>query len=275
MPVQGNKVVACIVARMNSRRLPQKALANVDGKPLLQRLVERIQCAASVDEVVICTSSHPDDAILLEKAEAWGAGAFAGDEDNVLSRLIAVGERCQADLVLRVTGDNVLTCPEAIDGMVPHHLEHHAEYTRTNGLPLGVTAEVMTVGMLDRLARLMPDPNQSQYLMLYAFDPGHFRCEVLEAAPDVYRPHYSLSVDTRENLALADRMYRECPAGPGGPRTRDVIALLDADPDTYRVPDDAPVRMPGGATMTYRALLDMMDERAATARAQRREAISE
>ena len=260
------KTIACILARMNSRRLPGKVLAPVAGIPMLERMVHRLRAARTVDQIVICTSSRPEDQVLLEKADAWGVGGYAGSEENVLSRMMDVGERYSASRVLRVTGDNVLTCPVTIDRMVPHHIASGAEYTRTNKLPLGATAEVLSVSMLDRLQALLPHPNEN-HLMPFAFDPTHFHCEVLEALPEVRRPHYSLTLDTPEDLARMDWIHRECHADNAGPSLERVVALLDEHPDLCRVPADAPICMPGGTTMTFGELLVMIDERATQARA--------
>ncbi|MCC6490909.1 MAG: NTP transferase domain-containing protein [Candidatus Hydrogenedentes bacterium] len=265
MTERQGKTVACILARMNSRRLPGKVLVPVEGVPMLERMVHRLRTARTVDEIVICTSSLPEDHILLEKADAWGVGGYAGSEENVLSRIMDVAERYSAALVLRVTGDNVLTCPATIDRMVPHHIASGAEYTRTNKLPLGATAEVLSVSMLDRLQSLLPHPNEN-HLMPFAYDPRHFHCEVLEAHPDVRRPHYGLTLDTPEDLARLGWIHRECPAGKAGPTLERVVALLDKYPEICRIPADAPICWPGGATMTFSALLELMDERAAQAR---------
>ena len=262
----GKAVIACIAVRMKSTRLPRKALADIHGEPMTLRLIERLRAAKTIDEIVICTSTHPDDASLVDLAKEWGVQALAGSEEDVLSRFILAAEQYGADLVLRVTGDNVLTDPETIDHMVTHHIATGADYTRTNGLPLGVTAEVMSVTMLPRLHDLMPDPNQSEYMMLYAFDPDHFHCEVLEAPPEVNRPHYALTVDIPADLELIRRIYAELPAGDSGPRLVDIVAMLDADPNCRTVSDATPIRLPGGKTRSFGEMLVMLSERAERAR---------
>jgi len=259
------KVVACLVVRLKSTRLARKGVADICGKPMTLRLIERLRQAHTIDEIVICTSTHPDDHELLELAQSWGVSAFAGDPDNVLSRLISVAETSGANAVLRITGDNVLTCPETIDRMVSQHFSSRAEYSRTNNLPLGVTAEVLSTSMLKRLHDTMPDPNQSEYMMLYAFDPERFKCMVHEAPENCCRPHYALTVDTPADLALVQRLYAAYPNEPCGPKITQAVAMLDADPDYHGISDDAPIRMPGGTTTTFRALLSMLDERACRA----------
>jgi spore coat polysaccharide biosynthesis protein SpsF len=227
------------------------------------RLIERLKMAKTIDEIVICTSTHPDDAILVDLAQQWGVKALIGSEDDVLSRLILAANLYKADAVIRVTGDNVLTDPKTIDQMVVHHINKNADYTRTNGLPLGVTAEIMSATMLPRLHQIMPDPNLSEYMMLYAFDPEHFHCEVFDAPAEVSRPHYSLTVDTPADLELIRHLYAELSTSDGGPTIRDVVALLDKNPNLlHAISSESPIRMPGGTTITFGELITLLSERA-------------
>lgn len=263
------RVIACIAVRMNSTRLPRKALADIEGKPMLLRIVERLRTAKSIDRIVVCTSSHPDDAVLVELAEAWGIDAIAGNENDVLSRFIAAGTRFDADLVVRVTGDNVLTDPEYIDRLVELQQREMSEYARVAGLPLGVTAEVMTLNMMRVLHAAMGDPSMSEYLVFYAFDPTTYDCSVLIADETVHRPDYALTVDTPGDLELVRRLYRELPSGDAGPRLEAVIELLGDDPSYEGVPAESPIKLPSGVTWTFDEYLRWHGERTELARRSR------
>ena len=55
------RVVALIQARMASTRLPGKVLADLAGWPMLARVVDRTTRAHTLDQVVVATSSDPED----------------------------------------------------------------------------------------------------------------------------------------------------------------------------------------------------------------------
>ena len=59
--------VVAIPARLESKRLPRKLLADVGGKPLLQRVLERCLEAQHPAAVVLCTDSEE----LRDKAGQW------------------------------------------------------------------------------------------------------------------------------------------------------------------------------------------------------------
>lgn len=229
---------------------------------MTQRLIDRLRVAQTIDEIVVCTSTHPDDQVLVEQAGAWGVPTIAGDEDDVLARMEQAAVQFQADVLLRVTGDNPLIDPATIDRMVQHHLETGADYTRVSGLPLGGTVEALSLGMLPRLREAIPDPAHSEYMLLYAFDPDRFNCQILEATPEIKRPYYNLAVDTPEDLGRIRTLYAELDrrAGDATPM-EEVVEILDRmeykgiDPTT-------PIKLPGGHTIPYDEFLSMLEERA-------------
>jgi len=247
--------------------LPRKALADVGGKPLLLHIVARMQMATTVDEIVICTTDREEDKELLRLADDWGVSAVAGNELDLVSRFLLAAEKTSADIVLRVTGDNIFTDPENVDRMVREHIANDAEYTRTSGMPLGLTAEVMSVSMLPRLYDVIPDITESEYLMVYAFDPERFRCLVLDAPADFQRPYYSVTVDTQEDLELVRQLYSRAKCA-FGPDTAEIIQALDQMPGVGRLNSSSPIKMPGGVLMTYDGLLKELKKRSMAARQQ-------
>jgi len=271
MTEKKKKVVVCLIVRMKSNRLPKKATIDICGKPLIVRLIERLKAAKTVDEIVLATSDHPDDAVLLEVAKRCGIQSFAGSQNDVLSRFLDVADKFDADVLIRVTGDNVFVDPEAIDRMVPHHLKTGADYTRTNWMPWGVTAELLSSEMLHTLYDTIPDRNQSEYLTLWAFDPERFHCEVLEAPKEVHRRQYSLTVDTPEDHALACKLFEDLPESPGGPRLEDIVRFLDNDPEYQGISDTSPIKLPHNQRTTFGEFMEMFAERAELARKINRE----
>ena len=60
--------VVAVPARLQSSRLPNKVLADIGGKPMIQRVLERCRQASSIAAVVLCTDSSQ----LKSLAEGWG-----------------------------------------------------------------------------------------------------------------------------------------------------------------------------------------------------------
>jgi len=195
-------VVALVIARMDSRRLPGKAMASVNGVPALAHLFQRLALAKSPASVVLCTTVSAEDDVLVELARQHGVVVVRGETENVLGRMVAACDQYAADVVLRVTGDDILVDPTYLDRSVQHHLETGAEYTSAKALPGGTEVEVFNVSVLRTIAALAQAPEGTEYLTLYVRDHAdQFRCTEVPVPPE-HRRSYALSLDTAEDLEI-------------------------------------------------------------------------
>lgn len=114
-------VVVAVPARLASSRLPGKVLADVGGKPMLQRVLERCLLARRPTRVVLCTDSHE----LCELAACWGVSALltsaacaSGSERiaSVVDQLVGPEGAAQT-LIINVQGDQPFIDPMVIDAM--------------------------------------------------------------------------------------------------------------------------------------------------------------
>ena len=55
-----------IQARISSERLPGKVLEDVSGKPLLSHIIERLKRSKMIDQIVLATSTNPEDTVLKD-----------------------------------------------------------------------------------------------------------------------------------------------------------------------------------------------------------------
>jgi spore coat polysaccharide biosynthesis protein SpsF len=228
------KVVTLIQARVKSTRLPQKVLLPVEHKLLIEHVMERLKRAETPAATLVCTSTHPDDRVLIEIAERNKIGWFAGSEEDVLDRFIQAAEKSQADVVVRTTGENPLTDPFYLDRAVQEHLKHGAEYTSVEGLPSGVRAEVIDTTALRKAHRLADNPGKSEYMTLY-FREDFFKVHLIEVEEKLKRPQYRLTVDTPQDIELIREIYKAL-YNPGEIiQIEEVIRFLDKHPELVAI----------------------------------------
>ncbi len=65
-------IIVAVPARLESSRLPNKVLADISGKPMLQRVLERCSCAQQPIATVLCT----DNQLLVDLAKDLGFPAL-------------------------------------------------------------------------------------------------------------------------------------------------------------------------------------------------------
>jgi len=95
-----------IPARMTSSRLPGKPLADIGGKPMIVRVLERAK-AAGIGEAVVATDSETI-AAAVEKAGGRAAMTRAdhlSGSDRIYEALEALDPERRVDLIVNVQGD--------------------------------------------------------------------------------------------------------------------------------------------------------------------------
>lgn len=196
------RVWVLVVARMQSSRLPGKALVDVGGMPALAHLLQRLRQARVPERVVLCTTKESSDDPLARLAEHYGISVYRGHTEDVLARMLGAIDNHAVDAVVRVTGDDILIDPDYLDRAVEHHLTVNAEYTDMKRLPSGTEVEVFDSALLRLLALLAQDSNGTEYLTAYVVHHGdQFR----HAVGPVDQPHqlnWRLTLDTPEDLAV-------------------------------------------------------------------------
>lgn len=192
------KNIACVIARTYSNRLHKKVLKQINGYTLIEYIINKIKKSKLVDDVYLCTSIDKEDSILLEIAEKNNIKGYAGSRESVIDRMLDVARIERADNVIRITGDNIFTDEVYLDLMLKYHAKNDAEYTRTEYLPMGITGEIIKVSALKKCYHEM-NPNDSQYLLLYMFQPSIYKCQVLIPENHHQHPEWTLTVDTSED----------------------------------------------------------------------------
>jgi glutamate-1-semialdehyde 2,1-aminomutase/spore coat polysaccharide biosynthesis protein SpsF len=226
------KTVAIIQARMSSSRLPGKVLADIAGRPMLQRVVERVRRARLVDEVVVATSTSPADDAVAALCAAWAIPCSRGDERNVLDRYRRAADASGADVVVRITADCPLIDPRVIDRVVRlFHGEQvdYASNTLRCTYPDGLDVEVFTRAALERAHREATRPSEREHVTPYLRLSGQFSTlnVVGDEYPDAHEQRWT--VDEPADLEFVRQVYGQFNGG-GDFGYLDVLALLDRQP---------------------------------------------
>lgn len=107
------KIVGIIPARLGSTRLPQKVLALIAGKPMIQHVWGQVIQAKKLDDVIVAC----DDEKIVKCVEAVGGKAMLTDPNhpNGSARVAEVAGKIQADVIINIQGDEPTMHPESID----------------------------------------------------------------------------------------------------------------------------------------------------------------
>jgi spore coat polysaccharide biosynthesis protein SpsF len=149
-------VAGVILARMGSTRFPNKILSLINGKTILELIIDRVkQCKACEIEIVLATTKDHSDDSLSSYAKNLGIEVFRGETTDVLSRAINAGKSVGGTHLLRLNGDCPLVEPELIDEALISLITKRFEVISSkgqNGIPYGVSVEIAELNLLNSLS---------------------------------------------------------------------------------------------------------------------------
>ena len=110
------KVVAIIPARLESSRLPNKALVDILGLPMIVHVFKRCLMARSLDSVYVAT----DNDKIRKTVERYGGKVImtSPDHQTGTDRIAEAAQHIEADIIVNVQGDEALVNPVHIDKAV-------------------------------------------------------------------------------------------------------------------------------------------------------------
>lgn len=231
-------IAAIIQARMGSARLPGKTLADLAGKPLLQRVIERSVSIPRVEQVVVATTKLTEDDPVADCVVACGATVYRGSPDDVLDRFVQAARQVDAKVIVRITADNPFVDPAVCDLVLGEFLRlaPDVDYV-TNTLeptwPDGLDVEVFSRAALERAGREARLPSEREHVTPYIYThPDRFRIVKVKHASDLSGLRWT--VDYPQDLVFARAVYERLDDGSifG---TSEIISLLEAQPELAEI----------------------------------------
>lgn len=124
-------VLGIIPVRLDSTRLPRKALLKIQGIPAIVHTYMRAKEAKLLSTVVVATDSDE----IIDTCDKYGVDTVkTGVHANGTNRIYEVIKgRPPCDIVVNIQGDEVLVSPDHIDAIV------RAAIQDNNGVTIGVT----------------------------------------------------------------------------------------------------------------------------------------
>ena len=232
------KVLVVIQARMSSTRLPGKTLMPLAGRPLLERMIERVLAARTPSDVVVATTEDDVDDEIVRVAAAAAVPCFRGHPTDLLDRHYAAARARGAEVVVKIPSDCPLIDPAVIDRVIGHYLERAGSVDFVSNLhpatyPDGNDVEVMPIDVLERAWRRAEAPHEREHTTPFIWErPEEFRIAnvVWETGLD-YSLSHRWTIDYAEDYAFLSAVYDALHSEERHFTLADVLALLARRPD--------------------------------------------
>ncbi len=198
---------AIVFSRMTSKRLPGKAMIQISGKTLLERVIERTKQIKNIEHFCIATSNNQEDDKIALFAKQNKINLYRGSLNNVISRALEASKKYQYDSFLRICGDRPFFDVDIYDKMISIH--KNGKYDLTTNIfprtvPPGLTGEIIDVKSLDKVSKFTSDLLDREHVTRYYYNNSEkfkiFNCDFLHKKENL---KLRLVVDNEDDLNRA------------------------------------------------------------------------
>lgn len=214
------KIVLAIQARLESTRLPNKALLKINGLPLIDHIIKQVT-VSTVNEVCLTTSEAEIDSQLTQHFSNQKLRSFRGPVDDIITRLSRAAEQTESDYLVRVWGDCPFVCADIIDSMLDYTFANNLCFLSNSEInnrsfPPGLDVEIYRSDLLKKM-NLDADVSLREFPIEYIKsklsrqDYAFFHSGNSSSLPTM-NPTIHLTIDYKEDLAAAEVIFAElCP----------------------------------------------------------------
>lgn len=234
-------VNAIIQARRGSTRFPGKVFADIDGRPLLWHVVNRLRYVDSIDDIVVATTTNALD----DDIETWcrdeGVKCFRGNEEDVLDRYYHASCAYPSDVIVRITADDPFKEPGVIEKVIRKLMDEGHDLVTNNfpvSFPEGLDCEAFTIKVLKLMEESTDDPFEREHVTQYVYhNPDKF--SIGNVANDRDLSSYRWTIDNKEDYEMVKAVYACRQSGSNGILLMDeILRILDANPQISKINSD-------------------------------------
>lgn len=236
-------------ARVGSSRLHAKVLKELCGKTVLEHDVARIRQAERVQDIIIATTTNPEDEAIAAVARRCQTRVFKGSEQDVLDRYYQAAKAFEVDHIIRITSDCPLIDPFVIDEVIRCYEQGHYDII-TNvpnewekmSYPRGLDLEIFSFAWLERAWLEAKDAYDREHVSPYIYDHAqtryYYRC-------DKDYSMYRWTLDTEADWQVIRHIYEHFYHGKHDFYFEDIVAYMEAHPEIAAVNADVVQKLRG------------------------------
>ncbi|AEA34607.1 cytidylyltransferase domain-containing protein [Hippea maritima] len=211
------RVVAFIVARLSSSRLPRKQLKKIGSRRLLDWTIDSVKKSRYVDDIVIATTQEEDNKPLIDIAKEHRIDIFLydGDINDVVGRLTKAAGVYKAGIPILISGDCPLIWSPSLDKLIEKILSDKdldfVGFCPKDKKPIIHEGMGVFRRKCWELANKLSDkPNLREHQFpIVGLRPDLFKVGCVYDDEIFYKVKHRVSVDTLADLEFMNTVYNE------------------------------------------------------------------
>lgn len=225
-----------ITVRKDSSRLPNKAVREILGWPVLTMVIKRAKLAQKFDAVVVCTTTRPVDDEVEVIARENGAEVFRGSLEDKLARWNGAAKQFGIDYIVTFDGDDLFCEPKLLDMGAEQITTRGLDFIEApQGLICGAFTYAFTANALDKVCAIK-DSEDTEMMWTYFKDTGLFKTGVLEHVPPIYfRDDIRSTLDYPEDFAFFTKIFEHFQCINNDVDLVDIVKYLQDNPEIAKI----------------------------------------
>ena len=230
-------IAAIIQARRGSTRLPDKVFLDLEGKPLIWHVFNRIKDSKFITQYILATTVEEKDNELEKWAIENNILVYRGSENDVLDRYYQAAKKFEADIVVRITADDPLKDLTVLDSVINELLISNVDFAFNNNpvsYPEGMDVEVFKFSALEIANNNSFDLFEREHVtQFFHRNPKLFSSKNISYYKDF--SYLRWTIDTPQDYKLTKLIYKNLYNINNKFDFQDVLKLLEFNPELAHI----------------------------------------
>ena len=215
-----NNTKIIIQARTGSTRLPRKMiLPFYENEGIFSLLLKKLTSAFDKNDIILATSTNPNNDILVEIAERYEVNYYRGSENDVLQRFIDAAKEFGAENIIRVCADNPFLDAFYIEQLIEKFEKFNCDYLSyitSDGTPsikthYGFWAEAVKLSALEKVRELTNENLYHEHVTNFIYaNRDIFDVNFFEIIPQIDKhKDIRLTIDTQVDFDIQKEIFNK------------------------------------------------------------------
>jgi spore coat polysaccharide biosynthesis protein SpsF len=217
-----NNFILIIQARYGSSRFRGKIMADICGKPLISRILQRVKKVKKIKKIIIATTKRKEDDILLDIAKQHKVEIFRGSENDLVDRYYKAVNKMNFKHILRLPADNALPEPSEYNRLINYHLSSKNDFSSNlinfmgNEYPDGIGIEMFTFKSLKKIWKYEKRKQYREHLSKNFYECANkiknrkfnFKIGTIKCPKKIARPELLFDVNFKKDYLYIKKIYK-------------------------------------------------------------------
>lgn len=202
-----------ILCRYNSSRFPGKILKTINGKTILEYIIERISIIVSKKNIVVATSVENSDDPIEDFCKDNHIQYYRGSLKNVAERFLACGKEYKFDYAARINGDNLFVDLKTLEEMNEITLKYGFDFVsnvKNRTFPKGMSIEIVKTSFYNKILQKFTDERHFEHVTLFLYENDksqNFYYHYNKICPEA--AGIQMAIDTKDDFILSEKIINK------------------------------------------------------------------